>query len=256
MKKLYILFLFAAGFIACDPDDPEFQSVDQSQITKFHNEISGPGEAFASGKSSNIYKFSAMPRSGSTYKWSVEGNSGAVINPDPDYPFLAEIVFGQSETTNPDAKVVLTETTKWGATNTFEHPLTLNAFCPYDLTKFQGTYIESVGGDAGSIEITTDPDDQLFGLKITDVLASWCGDEGSYIFLKFNACTNALTFPKGAETTQTINGIDALCGYDGPRLVQVGSGEFNPSTGILEFRATVRVNAGSFGTFNFTYVPE
>lgn len=263
MKKIYILFLVSIGFMACDPDDPEFQDVDQSQITDFFNEISGPSAAFASGEPENIYNFSVMPRSGSTYEWSVTGNTGATITPDPEYPFQAGIVFGQSGETKPGS-VVVKETTSWGATKTFEMPITLKAFCPFDLNTLAGTYVQDAAGDIGESEITTDPNDQLLGLIINNMLEPWCGDAGGSIKVKYNDCNKTITFPNpGAD--QKIAGISSLCGYSGPFLrppdlnddgVKSIDGTYDPVTKTFSFYATVRVDAGSFGTYKFTFTKK
>lgn len=156
MKKIYSIILFSALIVwSCNPDDPEFKSVDKSQITDFWNEISGPDDFTSKG----TVDYEVSPRSNSTYEWAISGAAGATVTPDGTYPFMVSI----SVPENPElqnATVSVKETTDWGATKTFTMDVTIQPFCTYDPSSWAGDYsCNEPGYGDYPVTFTQDTDD-------------------------------------------------------------------------------------------------
>lgn len=151
MKKIYsLLFIAAVLLMSCDPDDPEFESVDKSQITDIWNEIEGPETVISGTKP----EFEASPRSGSSFDWtiSVDGYSATVYE-SADNEFIMEGVFEQFRGEDTvSAVVTVVETTEWGVSESFEYSFNVAPFT----NSIDGSDVV-VSGTEGEFSLTEHP---------------------------------------------------------------------------------------------------
>lgn len=214
MKKLlYINTMIGVIFLlsSCDPDATDFQSVDLASITDFYNEVSGNAEAFASGLPNNSYTYTLEPRSGSTYAWSITGFE-ATITPDAANPFIASYVFDQSASDVAGAEVSVTETTSWGASKTFTFPVSLKAYCAYDVTKITGAL---AGDDEGYVNEAVFTFVDANTIKVTGLGVGWMTDFWGEVVITMEEVTLKVddlglnvTLESQAYMTTTYNGAD------------------------------------------------
>lgn len=123
MKNLLYIFCGSLLFIACDPDDMNFQDVDTSGIDSVYNKIDGPSTVVAG----TLEDFNALPRSGSNYTWTINGVE-ATPTKDPNYPFQSNYIFNYFDDMERTATVVVTEETEFGLTQTIEKTVTVKPY--------------------------------------------------------------------------------------------------------------------------------
>ncbi|MTI31307.1 hypothetical protein [Xanthovirga aplysinae] len=253
MKKnlVYLYIIMGAILMSCDPDATDFLEVNQSEITDFYNEISGESEPFAT----DTYTYKAEPRTGSTFAWEVKGIEASIMQ-NSEFPFIAEITFGNSSI-DLDVAVVVTETTEWGESKMFTDSVNIIGFCPLDLDQFVGTYTEYLDDDPGSestVTIERNPDDERFGLIIRSFgFGAWSGQTEGSLKISLDNCDNSVNV-----LTQVVEGIED---FNGSGPVSVGlndnvKGTFDPDTKEISFIGEVTVADGPIGEVKFSYFKQ
>lgn len=130
-----LLGVMAVTFFACEEkEDYDFNAIEPAILA-----ISGPAIATAHGNTTFPTRYTVPHRGGSTYDWQIGAPGGTVVL-DPVSPSIAHITFNQSSV-NTTATITVTETTMGGKVSApFSRTITLNAFCPYNMTTWAGNY--------------------------------------------------------------------------------------------------------------------
>jgi len=254
MKKIiniFIIPLLVIGtmsllFTSCEEeDDYNYDNIEPKILG-----ISGPTSVIASGVT--VYTYDVPVRGGSTYEWEVQ-NLGATIEKDSDVKGRAHITYDQTSDST-EVSLTVTETTQGGKTTSLTDTIDALPYCPMDLTAWEGDYTE-VADDGNpqtsDVSITTDPNDELFGLIIEDFgfQSVWWGEyTGAKLNIKMNNCTQTVDVPE-----QTIEEIEDFLGYGKVTVTGVEPGSFSTGPKHIEFLAEITVDAGSFGEVVYTY---
>jgi hypothetical protein len=229
-----------------EEDDYNYKNIEPKVL-----ELTGPSSPIATGVTS--YPYDVPVRGGSTYEWEVQ-NLGAEIVKDSVVKGRAHIKFDQTSDST-DVVITVTETTAGGKTASLSDTITALPYCPMSLADWEGNYTE-YADDASSpqtseVTITTDPNDELFGLIIEDFgfqSAWWGGYTGAKLNIKLNNCVNVVNVP-----AQTIEEISDFLGYGKVSVTGVEPGSFSTNPKHIEFTAEITVSAGSFGEVFYTY---
>jgi len=263
MKKLIynilgLTVILALFFSACKKDEhvKHSEDYDYNAIEPIILNVYGDAAIIASGVSEYTYKVN--PRGGSTYSWTV--SSGGTITPVSGETWTA--IFIPDQVSDQDSTTIsVVETTMGGLTGDPKTmDITLLPFCPIDLNGFVGEYEEDDHDtDTSLYELsqcytTLDPDDDLFGIIINDVLSGpyWFDVTGGQLKIKLNACDSTVMFSE-----QETGIVHPTYGMVSMKLTDDSElGNFNPDTKVIEFTGTVFVDAGSFGDYLFTYTPK
>jgi hypothetical protein len=136
-----LLSAMAVTFYACeDKDDYNYNNIEPIIFS-----IAGPDVATAHGVADFPSRYTVPERGGSTYNWQVGGHGGSIVQ-DETFPSIAYITFNQSST-NTTATITVTETTLGGKTSEpFTRSVSLQAFCPYNMSEWAGDYSGTMAG--------------------------------------------------------------------------------------------------------------
>ncbi len=261
-KILGFISLFAVVaflIVSCtkSPVEKSNEAYDWNKVIPEILSFNGPKSVAASGLVAVTYSVPA--RGGSSFKWVAVGYDADISVPDAHFPNIVDVTWHQSSV-DTSALLICTETTHGGLSASDTLAVTLNRFCPWDITDFVGTWKgqRSLFREANgkiydtvdiTLEITADPDNET-GLLIKaiddpntdggeylpqilkDVYTGWGerfqknkGDEGN-VYLNVGLLNGNITV-KDAHWGQTLPGpYDYWCD---------GGGSWSGCTNNLSF---------------------
>ena len=115
IKNILITIAALGIMMSCDPDEPDFDSVDVSSIDSIYNTLSGPTTVMAGTRP----QFSILSRNGSSVEWVQEGAEATVMD-NGNYEFMASVLFKYFDTGSGEATITATETTEYGVVDSYE----------------------------------------------------------------------------------------------------------------------------------------
>lgn len=170
-KIISLLIIVIVAFLGCTKSDIEKANEDYNynNIEPYIYAITGPAATAASGLASVTY--TATPRGGSTYTWSVEDH-GATINVlNPSYK--VEILWDQSDV-DVTAKVVCIEKTQGGkVSEPAYYDVSLSKFKPMEFDEFLGDWSGTETDEGGNtydlnLTLTAGADENTLIFAATD----------------------------------------------------------------------------------------
>lgn len=122
--------------------------------------------------------------------------------------------------------------------------------CGYDVENVTGSYhvISEDWDMEGDVTITADPDDPYTLYVTGQAAAEGLDEDGGPLVLKVNPLNFSVSAPKVLLATSL-----APFGLPYNDYSYQGSGELNTCDGSIQMLYTITVDAGSFGSFNFSY---
>jgi hypothetical protein len=252
----YISFFMASALIlmaGCEKSDIDKanEAYDFSKIVPIIKVIEGPASAPAHGQLDFPFIYTVPARGGSTFAWSlVDTKYGGTIIVDPVRPFIAKIVYNQSDV-DTAAIIRVVETSMGGiASEPKELNVKLTKFCPYNMNPFVGNLVGTSSANANPmIGAKTN---NLNELKITGLAGfiqsswgeNWVVGDGSCV-LKFS-CGEVVTL----ERTK-LGETD----YPDTYFIE-GSGTIDPVNNSITLTFKVFYTGGSTGFYTTTITKQ
>jgi hypothetical protein len=244
---LMLSVLFAIS--SCKKED----AFDFNAISPLVSGLSGEA-TFPSVKGSE-HAYKVTVRGGSTYAWEVIEGGDIVSVATESETYKAKLTVVKEVSVSSVVKITVAETTHGGLVSekdTLE--ILVTPYVAVDLDAFTGTYTEyDVEEDVtGTVTITRDPDDELFGLIITGIMSEdwWFGEPGGVLKIKLYGVDKSVNFAK--QETGIVYGS-----YGAVSMSLTGGkrGSFDLATKTITFMGSVTVAAGSFGDYTWLYTP-